>query len=216
MWRPIEGFGGAFADCGCGCSGFGAAPGRRYPAIEQTLRTYIAGKRAAGQYYWISPQLNTAADRQATFGDAPGDGGASASWSYGPTADQFSSDTGSGSTSSPGPFINLPDPVAAAATSIGNFFSNLWGNTPPASSGVTMDPNGVTGSWDYTVSGPASTSAPIVNSLPSDLKPQVAGAAQSDLFGNPLSPWIIGGAAALLLVVGLASVASPRKSGRRR
>lgn len=69
MWRPMEGYG-ALSDCGCGCSsGFGAASGRRYPSVEKVLSDYVAAKQAAGQYFWINPELNTSVLRQQNFGD---------------------------------------------------------------------------------------------------------------------------------------------------
>lgn len=85
------------------------------------------------------------------------------------------------------------DPVTAAADSIGAYFTNLWSNPALLDTSNLFDPTA---------------------SYPSDLQPQVTAAAQTDIFGNPAVPWIIGGGAALLLVAILAT--SGRKSGRRR
>lgn len=185
MWRPLEGYGAPLGDCGCGCNGFGAAglPARRYPAIEQTLRDYIAAKSATGQYFYLTPQLNTAKVRQSTFGDVT----------------VLSTDPTS-------------DPITSAASDIGGFFSNLWGNATPPDLTSLVDS---AGNWLPGVQGPASSSNSPVATLPTDITAPVASAAKTDLFGNPLSPWIIGGAAALLLVVGVAA-AMPAKGGRRR
>lgn len=194
MWRPVQMSGAAFGECGCGCNGFAGAP-RRYPAIEQALRSYIGDKTAAGQYFHISPALNTGAVAQGGFG------GLGASFL----------DTGSDPSAS-------SDPITALSTDIGNVFSQYWGDgTSPggAASAVTLDPSGSSGTWTSDFQQLANLVNPAPLSLPSDAVPPVAAAAQTDIFGAPLSPLLIGGAAVAVLVVALA-LSAPRGKRRRR
>jgi hypothetical protein len=195
MWRPAQMSGAPGLGCGCDGSGFAGAPPRRYPAIENALRAYVAGKVATGQYFYITPQLNTAAVRQSTFG--------------GMGATMI--DTGDGSSS------DGSDPITAAATDIGSAFSNLWSGMSSAAGnpGITIDSSGLTGNWTGDLQQIAqSTGNSTVLSLPADARPQVQAAAQTDLFGVPLSPLVIGGAAAAVL--GLVLLASAPRGKRRR
>lgn len=186
MWRPLEGYG-AVGDCGCGCSsGFGAAPARRYPSVEKVLRDYIANKVGAGQYFWINPQLNTAAVRQAGFGNVSilsnlTDAITNAATSIG---DTFASAWGSAA-------------AASGADSSGASGSSSDGYVSP-----NLDPS-------LTTFDPSA----LYPTLPSDVAAPAANAAKKDLLNTP-STWIIGGAAFLGLVL-LLSVRPPSK-GRRR
>lgn len=200
IWRPGPFSGAPMGSCGCGCSGFGAAgPPRRYPNIEQTLRDYIAQKAANSQYFWISPALNTATLRQSTFGDMSTVLDTSGmSPTLGPTS------AGSGT-----------DAVVNLASTIGDFFSSVLGNSASDVPLTTTDPTSGYTSWLNDISSSANSYAPVVNSLPSDLKAPVANAAQMDLFGVPVSPWVVAGGAALALVA-IAALAMPKKGGRRR
>lgn len=191
--------------CGCGCGGgFASAPHRHYPKIEGALRSYIDQQMRDGRYFYINPALNTSALKSKTFGDA-----------------------GSGTDA-------LSTGVSDTATSIGDFFSNIWQSVVPPGFTTTQDSHGVTGSWDappaspywftsgqptptppqapaYPYQAPPTYSGPL-STLPPALVPQVTQAAHDDLFGLPVASWIIGGAAALLLVV----LATSPRSGRRR
>lgn len=192
MLRPATlGCGAGPCGCSCGGQGFGAAAGqghtRRYPKIESVLRAYVAQQQASNQYYYIGPGINSSTPTSTGFGD-----GVSASWT-------------------PDPTTIVADPISNAASSIGDFFSSLWGSTPPAGFTTTQDANGVTGSWTPAVPAGAIQGSPVA-SLPSAIQPQVTAAAAQDLFGFPVSGWIIGGAAAFLL---LALVTAPRSRRRR-
>lgn len=194
MWRPVQMSGAAFGGCGCGCDGFAGAP-RRYPAIEQALRSYIGDKTASGQYFYISPALNTGAVRQAGF-----------------------SGLGASMLDSTGLDLSGGDPIAGAAADIGDVFSSYWGGgTSPgeAGSAINLDPSGSSATWTSGFQDLANLLNPAPLSLPSDAIPPVAAAAKTDIFGAPLSPVLIGGAAVAVLVVALA-LSAPRSKRRRR
>jgi hypothetical protein len=188
--------------CGCGCNGSGMGASnatghrRRYPKIEATLKSYIAQQLKDGRYFYINPSLNSSVIKNSAFGDAV-----------------------------------VGDPVSTAvstvASSVGDFLSGIWGAVAPTGFSTTQDANGVTGTWTsaadspyWFVPGQGSSTPPTtpsvpannpVSTLPAALQPQVTQAAANDLYGVPVSGWLIGGAAALLLVT---LISSPRR--RRR
>lgn len=180
--------------CGCG-GGFGGHQARRrYPAIEQTLKAYIAQQTKDGRYFYISPALNTGRV-QSSFGDATGWSGATGEWD----------------TNSADPMANPLDlSISGVAQAIGDYMAGVWGGSPPDVS--MLPPNGgwggVSASWAPAVTAAGAPTA----ALPPALQTPVVRAASQDLFGNPVAPWIVGGAAALLLV----TLLLPSKGRRRR
>jgi hypothetical protein len=197
MWRPYNLMGagqGAGQGCNCAsCRGGLAGAARRYPTIEATLRAYVANKAASGQYFHISPELNSATVRPSTMGglgasllDVTSSDPSSAGFDF------STLDTPAASGVAFTPAGDGTDPYGAipsVSSVIGDFFGSLWGG------GNTAPPQ-------------------TVQSLPSDLRAPVAAAAKTDLFGGSMTPLIVGGGLILLLVAVLSETSKGR--GRRR
>jgi len=93
----------------------------------------------------------------------------------------------------------LSNDIAALASDLGDAFGQWWGTSPPSG-----------GAWND------QAQPPWLSNLPAPVQAPVTRAAAQDLFGVPVSGWLIGGGAALLLVVLATMPRGRRRAGARR